>query len=139
MRGLKVWMGFHDDEITTLGIQIFKIVNLPTNHLTHQLHVLHKDRKTWTRQLKCLSVPANGIGILKIEQKREWRWGWWWTCRRRSLPRVAGVGKPWRGGMCSSSGCHPLVGRGSGAPGQRFHTWMLESKDLTRRLSFPRL
>ena len=65
-------MGFDDDEITTPGIQIFKMeqkMNLQTYHLTHQLHVLHKDRKTWTRQLKCLSVPANGVGILKIEQK----------------------------------------------------------------------
>ena len=144
-------MGFHVDEISTPGIQIFQIVNLLTNHLAHQLHVLHKDRKTWTRQLKCLSVPANGIGIKKIEQKREWwwwcwwcwwrwwRWRWRWTCRRRRLPRAAGVGKPWRGGRCSSSGCLPLVGRGSGAPGQRFHTWIVESKDLTRRLSFPRL
>ena len=62
-------MGFHVDEISKPGIQIFQIVNLLTNHLAHQLHVLHKDRKTWTRQLKCLSVPANGMESRRLSKK----------------------------------------------------------------------
>ena len=65
MKGLKVWLGSHVDEISTPGIQIFQIVNLLTNHLAHQLHVLHKDREAGAWQLKCSSVPGKSSRILE--------------------------------------------------------------------------